>query len=83
MIILVADDEDIARRRLVSKINEVVQDSTIIDFGIPEQVVDYVKSNEVDIDFLDIEMGTVTGIEVAREIKKYLPSCNSLLYRLR
>ena len=71
MKILVADDEQYALDNLVKVVREVNKDAEIIAFNEPEDVVDYIKENSVDVAFLDIEMGSMTGIEVAKQIKLY------------
>lgn len=76
MKILVADDEQYALDNLVKIVREVKEDAEIIAFNEPEDVVDYIKGNSVDVAFLDIEMGSMTGIEVAKQIKMYYPKVN-------
>ncbi len=76
MKILVADDEQYALDNMVKVIREVKEDADIIAFNEPEDVVEYIKDNSIDVAFLDIEMGSMTGIEVAKQIKMYYPKVN-------
>ena len=76
MKIIAADDEKMALRNLVKTIKEASPDSEIEEFSDPELLLEYVKNNPVDVAFLDIEMGTMTGIEVAKKLKVLYPKIN-------
>lgn len=76
MNIIAADDEPLALRSLVKAIKEAQPDANIEEFTEPESVVEYAKEHQVDVAFLDIEMGTMTGIEVAKKLKVQYPKIN-------
>ena len=66
---LVADDELLA----LYNIKTIVSNNPLIDqveaFSDPAKALDYAMSNDIDIAFLDIEMGSVSGLEVAKAIR--------------
>ena len=68
MKIAVCDDDKIVREQIVTLINEQESDSEIIIFKSGE---DMIKSQiDFDISFLDIEMNELSGIDVAKHIRK-------------
>ena len=66
---LVADDELLA----LYNITTIVSNNPLIDqveaFSDPTKALDYAMNNDIDIAFLDIEMGSVSGLEVAKAIR--------------
>ena len=60
MNIIAADDEALALRSLVKAIKEATPDAQITEFMEPEAVLEYAQEQQVDVAFLDIEMGTIT-----------------------
>lgn len=66
---LVADDELLALyniKSIVSKNSHIEQCEAFSDSA---EALDFVRNNDIDIAFLDIEMGAVSGIEVAKAIR--------------
>ena len=76
MKIIVADDEKLALERLVNTIREVRSDAEIHGFDEPEDLMIFVKDNPCDVAFLDVEMGTMNGLEVAKQLKLWNPKIN-------
>lgn len=76
MKIIAADDEALALQSLEKAIKEAKPEVEVISFQEPEEVLEYAKDHPVDIAFLDIEMGTMTGIEVAKQLKVWYPKIN-------
>ncbi len=76
MKILAADDEPLALKNLVRAIQEAQPDAELVTFTEPEDVIEYAKEQPVDVAFLDIEMGSMTGIEVAKQLKVQYPKVN-------
>ncbi len=66
---IVCDDELLA----LYNINQIVSSDTHIEscqaFSDSVKALDYVQDNDIDIAFLDIEMGSVSGIEIAKAIR--------------
>lgn len=76
MEIIAADDEPLALRSLVKAIKEAKPDAEIKEFDEPELVLEYAEKHTVDVAFLDVEMGTISGIEVAKQLKIRYPKVN-------
>lgn len=65
---IIVDDEPLARQEIQSLIEEVSRFEIIGKFPNAVKAIDFLKENEVDVVFLDIEMPMVTGLEFARKI---------------
>ena len=76
MRILAADDEPLALEELVSAIKEVNNEAETVAFGSPKKLLEYAKENPIDIAFLDIEMGSMSGVDVAKQLKILYPKIN-------
>lgn len=76
MKIVAVDDEIIALEGLMKSISEVVPNADLHGFRYPDEAIEYIKSNGVDIAFLDIEMIQMSGVELAEELKKINPDVN-------
>ena len=71
--IIAVDDEALALRRfehIIQKENRVSLEKT---FTNPNEVIEYVKENVIDIAFLDIEMPGINGLELAERIQEIDP----------
>jgi two-component SAPR family response regulator len=69
MNIMAVDDEPLALMELKSVIMEARPDSTIYCFNTPSEALEYAKKNRIDISFLDIEMGEMNGLQLAKSLK--------------
>lgn len=76
MIIAAVDDEKIALEALCSAIGKCEPDADIVSFRLASEAYEYIKDNEVDVAFLDIEMRDKSGIELAKELKFVRPNLN-------
>lgn len=76
MKIIAVDDERLALDNLVKLIKKVEKTSEIISFNRSADALDYLSQNMVDIAFLDIEMGELNGIALAKKCKDLCPSVN-------
>lgn len=76
MRIVAADDEEMMLEDLVSYIKEAAPNAEVHGFSRPKGVLEFVEKTPCDIAFLDIEMGSMNGIELAKKIKKLLPKIN-------
>ena len=76
MKIIAADDEEIAYKQLVSAIEEAAPDAELVAFQKPKELLAYAKEHPCDVAFLDIEMGTVSGIDIAKQLKIWYPAVN-------
>ena len=76
MFVLAADDEQLALEMLCECIKGEMPDAQIKAFSDPSQAIEFARANEVDIAFLDINMGTASGLDVARSVKMKSPQAN-------
>ena len=76
MKIIAVDDEKIALEALASAIRAIVAEDEVVTFRYPEDALEYAKENICDIAFLDIEMVGMSGVELAKELKKYNSEIN-------
>lgn len=67
---IIIDDEPLARAEMRSLINEVSKLEILGEFSNAPAALDFLKTNEVDLIFLDIEMPMVTGLEFAEMLPK-------------
>lgn len=68
MNIAVCDDDRAAREHIISLINAQTEDAEITAFSSPEEMLKSRK--DFDISFLDMEMGAVSGLDAARQIRR-------------
>lgn len=76
MRIVAADDELLALQSLEKAIREAKPEEEVFAFQEPEELLEYAKEHPIDVAFLDVEMGTMTGIEVAKQLKVWYPKIN-------
>ena len=76
MIVIAVDDERIALDNLTDSIRLSSPDALIHSFRYPEDALDFAKENYVDVAFLDVEMVSMNGVELAERLKLYHPDIN-------
>lgn len=76
MKIVAIDDEQFALNLLVETICEVKPDAEVHGFSDPDELMEYVKDNHIDIACLDIQIYDVLGTDLARQIKEMQPQVN-------
>ncbi|WP_153393259.1 LytR/AlgR family response regulator transcription factor [Chryseobacterium vaccae] len=62
---IIVDDEPLARAEMRSLINEISKIEILGEFSNAPAALDFLKTNDTDLIFLDIEMPMVTGLEFA------------------
>ncbi len=67
---IIVDDEPLARSEMRSLIAEISNIDVLGEFSNAPSALDFLKDNEVDLIFLDIEMPMVTGLEFAEMLPK-------------
>lgn len=70
MTCIIVDDEPLAREEMQALITEVSQVEILGKFSNALTALDFLKANEADLIFLDIEMPIVTGLEFAEQLPK-------------
>ena len=76
MRIIAADDETIALEQLMDAIRQVAPDAELVSFKSPTELLKYAEGKTYDVAFLDIEMGSLSGVDVARQLKLWNPRIN-------
>lgn len=65
---IIVDDEPLARAEMEALINEISSAKILGSFSNAWTALDFLKSNQVDLVFLDIEMPMVTGLDFAAQL---------------
>ena len=76
MNIIAIDDELPALNLLLGALLEAKPEATITGFSDPDELIEYVRNNHVDVACLDIQIYDITGIELAKNIKLIQPRIN-------
>jgi DNA-binding LytR/AlgR family response regulator len=67
---IIVDDEPLAREEMQALIKDISQVEILGKFSNAPTALDFLKLNEVDLIFLDIEMPMVTGLDFAAQLPK-------------
>ena len=70
MKIIAIDDEDLALEGCISAINKAIPNANVEGFTSGKQALERIDEIDPQIAFLDVEMRTDNGIEVARALQK-------------
>ena len=76
MRILVVEDEPVLLRQLTRRISEALPEAEIEAFDNADDALAALPSGVIDIAFLDIAIGSVTGIDLASCVKTAYPACD-------
>lgn len=71
MNVVVVDDERFVLAAETKAIERVLPGANIIAFQKAKEVVEYAEGNRVDIAFLDINIKSMSGIQLAEKLKSY------------
>ena len=78
--IIVVDDNPTVLSDSMFILEKVVQrNATITGFNWPQEVIEYAKVNRIDLAFLDIELGTETGLDLCHTLREINP-CTKVVY---
>ena len=75
MIAIAVDDEALMLGALVAAIEESSDISAVTKFSDCEEALEFVRSNAIDVAFLDINMRGMGGLALAEKILKTRPNC--------
>lgn len=73
MRFLAVDDEPRALRDICETLGEAVANCELASFTSPAKALEYGESNPIDVAFLDIEMGRISGLALAKKLKDLNP----------
>lgn len=76
MNIVAIDDEPFALDLLLEAIDEAKPDAEVKGFSDPDELIEYVKDNPVDIACLDIQIYDILGTDIAKKLKEIKPRIN-------
>lgn len=76
MNILLCDDENLQLLRLESTIKKLMPDETYYSYTNPKLAYEETKDLKIDIALLDIEMPAISGVNLAKKLKKINPLLN-------
>ena len=74
--VMLVDDERIILNGEIRVLKEVMPNAEIYGFTEPNEAIDFARKNKVQISFLDIEMGLISGLDVCRTLLKADPQMN-------
>ena len=76
MNFFVVDDEKFALDRMVRELKVAAPEATIFAFSDPYQLLERATNTPCDVAFLDVRMGSMTGVELAKKLKEFMPKLN-------
>ncbi|MBQ9414588.1 MAG: response regulator, partial [Clostridia bacterium] len=74
--VIMVDDNKIILSGSLPILEEVLPDASITGFSKPSEALEYAKETPVALAFLDIAMGSVSGLDVCRELLTINPHTN-------
>lgn len=77
--VIIVDDEPTILAGGLNTLCEVLPGAEIIGFAKPGEAVEFAAHNRVDLAFLDIEMGTVSGLDMCEKLLAINPA-TSVVY---
>ena len=76
MKVLAVEDEIILLKHLTNRIHDALPEAEILAFDNTDDVLDILPETEADIAFLDIAIGEMNGVDLAKRIKTVHPCCD-------
>ena len=74
--IIMVDDNAVILNGGLAIIEEVIPIASVTGFTKPSEAIEYAKANHVALAFLDIEMGSVSGLDLCRDLLAINPRTN-------
>lgn len=72
--IAIADDERPARSEMIHQLQELIADAEILEADSGATVLDLVTEQDVDLLFLDINLGDIQGTHLVKALKRIRPN---------
>lgn len=76
MRIITVEDEYTLLKHLTKRVREALPEADVLAFDNPDDALVSLDQGHPDIAFLDIEIGDMNGIELAKKIKSVHPECD-------
>ena len=77
--IIMVDDNKAFLSESMFVLEDILPNASITGFNKPKMAIEYAKVNRIDLAILDIEMGTVSGLDLCRELLDINP-CTRVIY---
>lgn len=77
-LVIVDDNRAVLSYNLLI-LKETVPAAVITGFNWPQQAIEYARTNRIDLAFLDIEMGTASGLDLCSTLIEINP-CTKVIY---
>ncbi len=74
--VMLVDDEKIILGGALPVLSEALPEAEIYGFTDPAEATAFVRANKVQLTFLDIEMGRISGLDVCRKLLEINPRMN-------
>lgn len=74
--IIMVDDERIVLTGGLPILEEVLPHAAVTGFTSPAEALDFARSNDVSLAFLDVELGKISGLELCRLLQQINPRTN-------
>ena len=74
--VIMIDDSRVVLSDCLTVLEEVMPNATITGFTWPSEAIEYAKMNRVALAFLDIELGTASGLDLCRTLLEINPHTN-------
>ena len=72
-IIIMVDDNKALLSESIYVLEEVLPNAMIMGFNWPQEAIEYAKANRIALAVLDIELGSVSGLDLCRELLEVNP----------
>ena len=76
MRFFVVDDEKFALDRMVRELKNAAPEAEVSAFSDPNELLAFAKKVPCDVAFLDVRMGSMTGVELAKKLREFIPKLN-------
>lgn len=77
--LLLADDQALVRGALAALLTLETDLEVVVEVGRGDEVLDAVRTHDVDVCLLDIEMPGMDGIDAAAQVREHAPRTRSLI----
>lgn len=74
--VILVDDNKIILSGGLPVLEEVMPNASVTGFTKPADAIEYARANRIALVFLDIEMGTISGLDVCRKLLEINPRIN-------
>lgn len=74
--VIIVDDEEIILSGTIPVLTEAMPNASITGFNRVSEVLQFAENNDIDIAFLDIELGKNSGIELCEKLLNIRPVTN-------